>query len=629
MVIMHSTDYDKKMLALLDSPYYQELNKDPTATFQRKNNTIVSRLLNLNLIDKRTANQLRTTAATCPSIYGQPKAHKPDLPLRPVVPNITAPTYNLSKMIADILKPSIKSKYSIKDSFEFVEYINKITLPPCYVLVSFDVVSLFTNIPMDLVMHDIIENWDNISKHTNINLDMFLEITEFCITSSYFRFRDKYFRQVFGSAMGSPLSPILAELVLENLVNTVTRNLAFEIPVLRKFVDDFILALPEKQIAQTLDAFNNYNEHLQFTMESETENKLPFLDTLVIRNEDQSISTEWYTKQISSGRLLNYFSFHPISMKLNVASNFIKRVTQITTNKALNLQKHTIRQHLRQNNYPTGLINRLLNNIRKITTPPASPHTPPSSTAQNIPESEDDHNPAQTSNQQIVNANCSQPQQQHSKIYRSIPCIPQLSSAITRTIAPDYPQIQLTHRPIVTTQSMLRPVKDPVPPSQKSCVIYSIPCSECQQVYVGMTRNQLKTRLSGHRSNLKKYASLLETRPTNPHADYEISHLMDKTALIEHAIQQKHSFDLTTTKILDHTYRASALPILEMCHITNTPHTVNRRTDVDGLSTTYAGLLHTIKNIISLPKKNIREELSLSQGSFPNHTIQSNPSTSL
>ncbi|XP_055539553.1 uncharacterized protein LOC129726638 [Wyeomyia smithii] len=392
--------------------------------------------------------------------------------------------------------------------------------------------------------------------------------------------------------MGSPLSPILAELVLENLVNTVTKNLNYEIPVLRKFVDDFILALPEKQIVHTLHIFNSYNAHLQFTMEKETNNQLPFLDTLVIRNTDQSINTEWFSKNIASGRLLNYFSFHPMHTKMNVARNFIKRVIQITTNKPIDQQNHTIIQHLRQNNYPVSLIKRLLNRAHKTA---------------NIAIATDPHNhnmqknspnvSQHTSDLRTTTANPSQTEV--ITMYRSITNIPQLNTAISRILSSDFPQIRLAYRPIGTIKQLLPPIKDPVPSTQRSCVIYSIPCTDCQMCYIGMTRNQLKTRLSGHKSNINKYASLIENRSANSNTDNDIAALSEKTALIQHAIQLQHNFDLTKTTILDYTQRATALPILEMCHITNTTSTVNHRTDVDQLSTTYAGLLHTIKNTIS------------------------------
>ncbi|XP_062537986.1 uncharacterized protein LOC134206299 [Armigeres subalbatus] len=161
-------------------------------------------------------------------------------------------------------------------------------------------------------------------------------MVELCLNNSYFMFRDKYYQQTFGTAMGSPLSPILADYVMEDLLDTVITKLNFTIPVLKKY----------------------------FTMEIEKDGKLPFLDTLIIRKEDHTLRTVWYSKPISSGRLLNYNSFHPTNMKLNVASNFIKRVMQLTTDTPIEQQKHVIFQNLRRNDYPSALINRLMNRIK-------------------------------------------------------------------------------------------------------------------------------------------------------------------------------------------------------------------------------------------------------------------------
>ncbi|KXJ76535.1 hypothetical protein RP20_CCG009440 [Aedes albopictus] len=274
---------------------------------------------------------------------------------------MTAPTYQLSKYVASILTQSSKSQHNITDSFEFVRDTQSIKLPEGYVLVSFDVVSLFTNIPKDLVLRNIIENWSDIKEATNINLDLFLEIVEFCLDSSYFCFRCKYCIQTFGTAMGSPLSPILADIVMEGLLNTVKLRIQCPIPILKKFVDDLILALPKDQVQTVLDIFNGYDPHHQFTAETEVDNKLPFLDTLITRHEDQTLSTCWCSKPIASGRLLNFHSFHPTLMKINVAMNYINRVIALTTNINWNHLKQTIFQHLRRNNYPSALINRILN----------------------------------------------------------------------------------------------------------------------------------------------------------------------------------------------------------------------------------------------------------------------------
>ncbi|XP_053685968.1 uncharacterized protein LOC128735511 [Sabethes cyaneus] len=211
---------------------------------------------------------------------------------------MTAPAYNLSKFIGKIIQNSIDSPYNIKDSFSFCNFINTITLPPNYILISLDVIALFTSIPKTLVTQNIIYKWEKIKANTNINLDLFIEIVEFCINSSYFKYNEQHYHQIFGTAMGNPLSPTLAELVMETLLDTVTKSLSFKPPFIKKYVDDLLMAIPIDEQDHVLKTFNNYNEHLQFTYELEIDKKLPFLDMTLIRQEDQKIKTEWYMKPI-------------------------------------------------------------------------------------------------------------------------------------------------------------------------------------------------------------------------------------------------------------------------------------------------------------------------------------------
>ncbi|XP_062533792.1 uncharacterized protein LOC134202821 [Armigeres subalbatus] len=290
-------------------------------------------------------------------------------------------------------------------------------------------------------------------------------------------------------------------------------------------------------------------------------------------------------------------------MKLNVANNLIKRIMQLTTSTSIEEQKHTIFQILRQNNYPSSLINRLINRLNNNhPTRPASMNDPPiininqSSTLPSLyshqaapPPSLPPSTPQPTSSQQSAISTISQFQNSHRETefvtYRSIPNIPILSRSVSEILKRDYASVKIATRNIKTTKTLLKPVKDPVPPLEQHNVIYSIPCSDCEKVYIGMTTNQLKKRLSGHKSNVNKH---LQTTPNDTQA---------KTALIQHMMEYQHTFSLDGTKIVDRTFRPSALPMLEMCHIHNTPNTVNYRTDVDGLNSTYAGILHTTKKL--------------------------------
>ncbi|XP_055543405.1 uncharacterized protein LOC129728952 [Wyeomyia smithii] len=278
-VIMEKKMYGEKMLALVgDEGTYAKLTRDPTSGIQKTNNNLVNRLKNLKLIDYTTAKHLTVNNSVCPRIYGQPKAHKENLPLRPVIPNITAPTYRLSKFFANILAGSIKSTDSTHSSFEFCDEINKVILPEDHIILSLDVVSLFTNVPRELVTRMIIERWREVD--TKINLDLFLEAISFCMESSYFQYKNQQFKQIYGTTMGSPLSPILADIALDSVIDRALTELPFTVPIIRKYVDDLFLAVPKDMVPKVLDVFNRQEPRLQFTVEVEKEGKLPFLDMI-------------------------------------------------------------------------------------------------------------------------------------------------------------------------------------------------------------------------------------------------------------------------------------------------------------------------------------------------------------
>ena len=72
-------------------------------------------------IDDVCYKQLRPTGSIPSQLYGLPKIHKDKTPLRPIISQIGSYTYNLAKFLVPILKPLTTNKYSIKDSFSFVQ----------------------------------------------------------------------------------------------------------------------------------------------------------------------------------------------------------------------------------------------------------------------------------------------------------------------------------------------------------------------------------------------------------------------------------------------------------------------------------------------------------------------------
>lgn len=147
-----------------------------------------------------------------PYFYGLPKIHKEQVPLRPIVSTIGSPTYALAKHLATILSPIVGQTPShIRNSKHFVELMKDQRISDSDIMISFDVSSLFTNVPiletLDYLKEKLEED-STLEDRTNLSVDSVLHLTQLCVQTTYFSYGDSIFQQKQGAAMGSPLSPI-------------------------------------------------------------------------------------------------------------------------------------------------------------------------------------------------------------------------------------------------------------------------------------------------------------------------------------------------------------------------------------------------------------------------------------
>ncbi|KAI4485256.1 hypothetical protein M0804_006761 [Polistes exclamans] len=250
---------------------------------------------------------------------------------------------------------------TIENSFEFVEFIQKITLPEDYRLVSLDAISLFTNIPKKLVIKTINEDWNELKNVITIPKNILLEIIQFCFDLSYFQFDGSIYQQLDGYSFGNPASPILANLVMNHVLKKIEGNLHFTVPFLKVYVDDIITAVPKDGIEVVSKTFNMINEKIQFTIEIEDNGTLLFLDVTVIRNEDGTISTNWYVKPTRSERCFNYYSNYHLSQKIGTIKGLLYRALTLSNKKFHRENKEKKKTLLKNNNYPKSLINMVFN----------------------------------------------------------------------------------------------------------------------------------------------------------------------------------------------------------------------------------------------------------------------------
>ena len=136
-----------------------------------------------------------------------------DSKFRPIIDQTGTMTYNAAKVISDHLKPLCKNKYTINDTLSFADMLKRLPPLPDDEYVSYDVVSLFTNIPLDETIDYIIESIYTHEKLPQICSKLVFrrlleKITKNCLIQSCF----KFYKQVDGCAMGRPLSVTLSDI---------------------------------------------------------------------------------------------------------------------------------------------------------------------------------------------------------------------------------------------------------------------------------------------------------------------------------------------------------------------------------------------------------------------------------
>ncbi|XP_044751669.1 uncharacterized protein LOC123311665 [Coccinella septempunctata] len=333
-VVMFKEEYIRGVTGLLeDEETYKPLNKDPTKKIQDKVNNKLKEMRTAGLINEIEYRTLIRHNSVIPKLYCLRKTHKDTLSLRPIVSNINAPTYNLGKLMHDILSKVLStSPYNVKNSIQAKEIIKNIVVPKGYILISLDVVSLFTNISKDLVIRVAHKRWNYIKNFTTLDKATFISLIELCFEGGYFSFNNKFYQQLNGTAMGAPASTSFANLVMNDLFDFVCDRLTFRILLMLLYVDDTLMLIPLEMRQTIFDLFNSYHPSIKFTIEDENENKIPFLDLLITR-EETNLTTCWYTKTINSNRIINYYSNHSNTQKVNTAISLMYRALSLSDSK--------------------------------------------------------------------------------------------------------------------------------------------------------------------------------------------------------------------------------------------------------------------------------------------------------
>ena len=207
-------------------------------------------------------------------------------PFRPILSAINTPSYKIAKFLTPLLSNLTKNEFVSKDSFEFARVVRNQN--PALYMASFDIDSLFTNVPLDETIDICVKKlYGRKKKYEGFTKEQFKKLLTLAVKNSCFLFNGEYYEQVDGVAMGSPLGPTLANIFLchheESWIKKCPKQ--FKPEYYNRYMDDtFLLFRSFDHVKKFFRYINSRHKNMSFTFEVENEGKLAFLDVLITRS---------------------------------------------------------------------------------------------------------------------------------------------------------------------------------------------------------------------------------------------------------------------------------------------------------------------------------------------------------
>ena len=528
VTILDKTTYINKMsLILADTSKFRQIITNNILPhiikIEDKINNFLRKLQKQNLLLNHYS-QLFTSGSSPGIMYGKPKTHKPNIPLRPILSSINTPSYNLCKFLIPYLSPLTKNSYTLPDSFTFAKYIQSLHLSDCY-MTSFDVNDLFTNIPI-AETSDIILN-SNIHNHLNLPLQLFKQLLSLSVNDTIFTFNSNYYQQIDGMPMGSPLGPTFANIFLCNHESLWLNHCPQSIRPLiyKRYIDDCFLIFNNKEQSDLFFQYiNHQHPNIKFSREDEHNRSLPFLDIMVTRSSN-GFTTSIYRKPTTSLLGLNFLSSTSYTFKHTTIIGYLHRAYNICSSWwCFHLELTYLKEFFTFNFFPTHLIDTTIHEfIYNIYRPQLPTPTVPKLLM-------------------------------HLKTPYLGSLTPSLNKELHLLFQRFFPQInpRLIGINSFSIGSLLS-YKDVLPDLLRPSVVYKFTCAGCNSCYVGQTRLQLQLRVHKHRGTSFR-TNLPSSAP-------------EHSSIREHTQTYNHPFRFSDFTILKSAPSESDRKILESLYI--------------------------------------------------------------
>ena len=240
-------------------------------------------------IDKPTAEYLLPPPMVrTQEMYFLKKIHKNPPSARPIVSGCSGPTERISAYLDHWLQPLAKSLPSyIKDTKEFIKYIESTKLPKDCILCTLDVSSLYTNIPTEDGIHatlQAIENWED-KDPSCPPTSWFKKLLELILYKNVFRF-NKFYIQKQGTAMGTKMAPAYANIFMGTLESRILSETNPSPTHWKRYIDDIFLVWTDtkESLEQFIKSIDGLHPRINFTPKFSTD-EITFLVLCLYKGE--------------------------------------------------------------------------------------------------------------------------------------------------------------------------------------------------------------------------------------------------------------------------------------------------------------------------------------------------------
>ena len=272
-VIMDKGKYVDKALDILAD--YEPARANPTPKVEATTKRVIKSVME-DKVDKQLVQALLPQGSRTAEMYGLPKNHKQSVPLRPIVSACGDPLDKLCWFLERILNQLLQFVPAHLPNTD--AYLNRLKqtypngFPPGTTVFSLDVKNLYGNIPIDeavqTVMNLLQAHKDSINLFGLFWLDV-EPLLEHCLTNSYCRFGQSYFKQKLGLPMGSRIAPPIAIIFMGALEDVFLSASHDQPSMYMRYIDDCFCVWPHSPdtLTKYLECLNTVHPTIKFTME--------------------------------------------------------------------------------------------------------------------------------------------------------------------------------------------------------------------------------------------------------------------------------------------------------------------------------------------------------------------------